>query len=264
MRTLLFVSLSVFVAIQCLADAKDEKRPTQSVGGVADAKDSGSIKGVVTFTGPKPEIKTITDIAGNGFCKNCYKEGELPKYDEFVIGNDGKQDTLANVLVYVSKGLEGKKFDVPKEPVLLDQVGCVYTPHVVAVMAGQTLAVKNSDATMHNVMASPAENAPFNFGMPAQNQVINRVFKQPEMKVKVRCFMHPWMVGYVHVLEHPFFAVTGKDGKFEIKGLPPGEYEVSVLHESGALVATPERAAVKVTAGGKGEADFSYRLKSAK
>ena len=100
-------------------------------------------------------------------------------------------------------------------------------------MVGQTLAVKNSDATMHNVMASPSENSPFNFGMPAKDQIINRVFKEPEFKMKVRCFMHPWMIGYVHVLENPYFAVTGIDGKFSIKGLPPGEYSYGAARELG-------------------------------
>jgi plastocyanin len=140
----------------------------------------------------------------------------------------------------------------------------MYTPHVVAVMVGQTLAIKNSDATMHNVMATPEENSPFNFGMPAKDQVINKVFKHPELRMKVKCFMHPWMVGYVHVLDNPFFAVTGEDGSFTIKGLPPGEYELTVLHESSALQAEPETAKLKVTAGGTQKVAFTYHLKSAK
>lgn len=259
--------VALSLVLTCSAFAADEpqkKAPSQSVGGIADAKDAGAVTGLVKFKGKKPESKTITDIAGLPYCKNCYKEGELPKDPEFTIGKNGADDTVANVLVYVSKGLEGKTFTPPKEPALLDQVGCMYTPHVVAVMVGQTLAVKNSDATMHNVMASPEENSPFNFGMPAKDQVINKVFKHPELRMKVKCFMHPWMIGYVHVMDSPFFAVTGDDGSFTIKGLPPGEYELTVLHESSALQATPETAKLKVTAGGTEKVDFVYEMKGKK
>ena len=129
-----------------------------------------------------------------------------------MFGKNGDDDTLQNVLVYVSKGLEGKDFDPPKEPVVLDQVGCVYTPHVVAVMAGQPLEVRNSDATLHNVMAKTRQNTPFNFGMPGQSPPVTKVFKQPEFKINLQCFMHPWMYALLHVLDHPFFAVTGPDG----------------------------------------------------
>lgn len=259
MRTLLLV-LCCLPLIARADDSKNRSGP-QSTGGIADAKNSGAVTGIVKFAGPRPSLKQLTDIAGNGFCKNCYKPGQVPDDPEFTISKD---DRLAYVLVYVSKGLEGKKFPVPEQPVLLDQVGCMYTPHVVAVMVGQTLAVKNSDATMHNVMANPDDNAPFNFGMPAKDQVINKFFKEPEFKIKVRCFMHPWMVGYVHVLDSPFFAVTGADGKFTIKGLPPGEYELSVMHESSALKATPETAKIKIAPGQTVNADFTYELKNHK
>jgi len=145
--------------------------------------------------------------------------------------------------------------------VLLDQVGCMYAPHVVAVMTGQTLRIRNSDATLHNVMSNPQNNAPFNFGMPSKNQVIERVFQHPEFKMNLRCFMHPWMSGYVHVLENPFFAVTGADGTYSIKGLPPGEYEISVLQETSLFEPTPATAAVKVCANQTAHADFTYQPK---
>src|SRR3954453_9051724 len=146
-----------------------------NVGGI-DAKDGGTIPGVVRFKGTKPQPKPIADIAGNAFCKSCYKAGEVPPQDNVAFGKNGDDDTLANVLVYVSKGLEGKTFEPPKEPVVLDQVGCVYTPHVVAVMAGETLDIRNSDATLHNVMSTPRKNAAFNFGMPVKDETVPKVF----------------------------------------------------------------------------------------
>jgi len=129
-------------------------------------------------------------------------------------------------------------------------------------MVGQTLEVRNSDATLHNVMGTPRNNPPFNFGMPVPGGTYNLVFKQPEMKLNTKCFMHPWMSGYVHVLEHPFFAVTGEDGTFSIKGLPPGEYEVSVLHEASLMEPTPPTATVQVGAGESKQVEFTYQVKA--
>lgn len=247
-------------ALALPAHAEDvAKKPvaSQNAGGI-DAKDAGSIAGIVRFKGIKPPAQPITEIGRNIFCKQCYP-GEPPLVDSLVFGKNGDDDTLANVLVYVSKGLEGKTFEPAKEPVLLDQVGCMYVPHVVAVMAGQTLSVRNSDATLHNVMASPQNNSPFNFGMPAKNQVIDRVFKQPEFKINLRCFMHPWMSAYVHVLPHPFFAITGVDGSFALKGLPPGEYEISVLQETSLFEPVVAASTVKVGANQTKQCDFTYR-----
>jgi plastocyanin len=245
------------------ADASDKKRLPVNVGGVED-KNGATVTGVVRFKGPKPEPKPITELAGNSFCKSCYKPGELPQRETVVFGKNGDDDTLQNVLVYVSKGLEGKTFEPPREKAVLDQVGCVYTPHVVAVMAGQTLEIRNSDPTLHNVMAAPRTNPPFNFGMPVKDQKVEKVFKAPEMKMNLKCFMHPWMSSYVHVLDHPFFAVTGPDGTFKITGLPPGEYELTVLHETTQFEPTPATATVKVAAGKTQTADFTYQPRPAK
>jgi plastocyanin len=256
LATIFLAALTSAVAVGAAADGKPAT--TQSVGGI-DAKDGASITGIVRFKGTIPAMKPIEEITGNAFCRQCYPEGKPPMHDEIVLGKNGPDDTLQNVLVYVSKGLEGKEFDPPKDAVLLDQAGCVYTPHVVAVMAGQPLEIRNSDATLHNVMASPRQNPPFNFGMPSKDDVVKKVFKQPELKINFHCFMHPWMSAYVHVLEHPFFAVTGADGAFTIRGLPPGEYEITVLHVGSLLEPTRPTASVKVQAGETKKVDFDYR-----
>jgi hypothetical protein len=241
------------------AYAADKKLPSQNVGGI-DTPSGGVITGVIRFKGIKPQAKTIEEIAGNAFCKQHYPD-ELPKKEEFVFGKNGSDDTLENVLVYVSKGLEGAKFDPPKGPAVLDQVGCMYTPHVVAVMVGQTLEIRNSDATLHNVMTMPRDNPPFNIGMPVQGSKLDKVFAHPEFKMNFKCFMHPWMSAYVHVLPHPFFVISGADGTFTIKGLPPGEYEISVLHETTLFAPTPEVAKVKVGPGESKVVDFTFSPK---
>jgi plastocyanin len=243
--------------------AQEEKKPRAlNVGGV-EAAGAGTVAGVVKWKGEKPERKPMTNVLGHAFCKEACG-GKAPLEEKWVFGKNGEEDTLRNVLVYVSKGLEGKTFEVPKEPVVLDQVACLYTPHVVGVMAGQTLEVRNSDATLHNVMCTPFNNKPFNDGMPVKGGKIEKVFKNPELRVQLRCFLHPWMLAYVHVLEHPFYAVTQEDGTFTIRGLPPGEYEVSVVHESTALKAEPATAAVKVAAGETRKVEFVYQMAQGK
>jgi len=258
MRICLVILL--FLASSAFAD-EGAKRPPQSVGGIEPAS-GGSVGGVIRFKGEKPKAEPIKEIGGNAFCKEHQENGELPLHDSFVFGKNGNDDTLVNVLVYVSKGLEGKTFDKPKDPVILDQVGCMYTPHVVAVMVGQTLEIRNSDATLHNVMAMPRDNPPFNIGMPVQGSKLEKVFKNPEFKMNFKCFMHPWMSAYVHVLPHPFFAVSGNDGKYEIRGLPPGEYELTVLHETSMFEAEPAVVKVKIEAGKPSTADFVFQPKA--
>jgi plastocyanin len=227
---------------------------------LANAALAGNVSGIVKFRGDKPEPKPIAEIAANAFCKEACA-GKTNLSERFVYGKNGGDDVLANVLVYVSKGLEGKKFNIPKEPVVIDQTNCAYTPHVVGLMAGQSLEIHNSDATLHNVMAQPSINKGFNEGMPGVGK-ITKVFDKPEFSLALRCFMHPWMLGYVHVLDHPFYAVTGPDGSFEIKGLPAGDYEISVLHEYSRFAPEKPTFAVKVNERGTEKIEFVYRLKS--
>jgi plastocyanin len=227
----------------------------------AQAACGGTISGVVKFKGEKPAPKPFVGVEGNAFCKDhAAPDGKVPMSDRFVFGRNGNDDTLANVLVYVSKGLEGKKFEPPKTPVVIDQVKCIYTPHVVGVMAGQTLEIKNSDETLHNVMSRPRKNKEFNDGMPGTGKKLTKTFDKPEIGIDLRCFMHPWMLGYVHVLDNPFFAITGPDGSYEIKDLPAGEYELSVYHEFSRFAPEHEKMTIKVGDKETVKADFTYTM----
>lgn len=256
MRQWLWCAVLTAALLSPLAAGDGEKKRLPNVGGV-DAP-GATITGVVKFTGPQPARKPVDGILGNGFC-NEHCQGKAPLDEKWVFGQNGNDATLVNVLVYVSKGFEGKKFEPPKEPVVLDQVGCLYTPHVVGVMTGQTLQIRNSDATLHNVIGNLKANKGFNEGMSVKGGTIEKVFQNAEFKADFRCFMHPWMVGYVHVLDHPYFAVTGPDGTFTLKGLPPGEYEISVKHESSRFEVTPEVVKVTVAAGENKTVDFVYK-----
>src|SRR5436190_18156929 len=107
------------IATKARSEDAPAKPVPQNVGGIADTKDTGTIGGVVLFKGTKPESKPISDIAGNAFCQEHHKD-KLPLRDTFVFGKNGANDTLQNVLVYVTKGLEGKEFPPLKTPVVLD------------------------------------------------------------------------------------------------------------------------------------------------
>lgn len=222
---------------------------------------AGTISGVVKFTGEKPKPRVISEMLANAFCKE-HCGGTPPNSDRFVLGKNGADDVVANVLVYVSKGLEGKKFDAPKQPVVIDQVNCIYVPHVCAVMTGQPVEIRNSDETLHNVMARPRENAAFNEGMPGSGRKLTKVFAKPELGIDLRCFMHPWMLGYLHVLDHPFFAVTTTNGTFEIKNLRPGTYEIAVKHEWSRFEPGAAQQTVTVGESDTAKAEFTYHLRA--
>jgi plastocyanin len=244
------------VLLSPLAAEDGEKKPPANVGGVNTP--GATITGIVKFAGPQPPRKPMDNLLGNAYC-NEHCKGRAPLDEKWVFGKNGDDDTFVNVLVYVAKGFEGKKFAPPKDPVVLDQVGCVYTPRVVGVMVGQTLQIRNSDATLHNVIGNLKTNKAFNEGMSVKDGTIEKVFQNPEFKADFRCFMHPWMVAYVHVMEHPYYAITGPDGTFTLQGLPPGEYEIAAIHESSRFEVAPERVKVSVAAGETKKIEFVYK-----
>jgi plastocyanin len=139
---------------------------------------------------------------------------------------------MGNILVWVSKGLpSGKTWPAPTTPVTLDQKGCVYVPHVMGIMVGQPYRILNSDGVLHNVHALPKVNPGFNRAMPPTVKEANTKFDKPEDVFQIKCDVHPWMSAYVGVFTHPFFSVTGTNGKFTIPNLEPGTYEITAWHE---------------------------------
>ena len=167
-----------------------------------------------------------------------------------MVGADGK--SLGNVLVYVKDGLGNYVFDVPTEVAHLDQKNCRYTPHVFAVRVGQPLEILNSDPTLHNIHATPKANTEFNNGQPIQGMKMNHTFTAKEVMVPFKCDVHGWMNAYGAVLDHPYFAVTGTDGSFSLKSVPPGTYTIEAWHEK--LGATTQ----SVTIGDKETKDITF------
>ena len=176
---------------------------------------------------------------------------QAPQASDSVVVKDGK---LANVFVYVKEGLPGGRFATPSDPIVLDQKGCRYIPHVLGIMAGQPLKILNSDAADHNIHAMANSNRSWNESQMSKDPAMVKSFARPEMMIAVQCNQHPWMRAYINVMAHPYYAISGPDGRFEIKNLPAGEYMLVAIHEKFGEQATK----VRVSAKQKAKADFSF------
>src|SRR5260221_333949 len=190
-----------------------------------DAGGSGltQVSGRVRLTGkPPPEVP----IEMGGACGQPPIKPLTTRH--YIVGPDGG---LANVFVYVKDGLQNLTFPVSTNQPLLDNTGCVFEPYVTGVQASQKFKLKNSDPILHNVHATPTVNQGFNLALRANDRIVEKSFALPEVLVRLKCDVHPWMFAYIGVLSHPFFAVTDADGFFRFPaGLPPGKYVIAAYH----------------------------------
>jgi plastocyanin len=192
--------------------------PATSGGGPASVKGGVKVEGTL----PKPtRINMSSDLA-------CARKHTSAILSEEIVAD--KSGDLQNVVVYVADGLGDRTFDVPAQPVVLRQTGCVYEPHVLALRANQTLQVINADTCMHNIHPSPANNREWNKAQ-TPGSTLEATFAREEVGIPLKCNVHPWMRSYLAVFKHPFFAVTGKDGSFDLSNLPPGTYTISAWQE---------------------------------
>jgi plastocyanin len=203
----------------------ESAKPAETASAPAvDPSKAGKVAGKITFEGTPPASQPIQMAAD----PNCARMHTTPVNTEFVVVGEG--GGLANAFVYLKSGVQGD-FPAPSEPVVLDQQGCQYVPHVIGIQVGQPLEIVNSDETLHNIHAMPKNNKEFNIGQPVKGLKTQRTFDSTEVMVPFKCDVHKWMNSYAGVLEHPFFAVTGADGSYTIEGVPPGSYTVEVWHE---------------------------------
>ena len=188
---------------------------------LAGSLSAAEISGKVTLKGtPKPEIPITLD-------QTCGPIVHTPiTTRHFVVGPD---KGLANVFVYIKQGAPASPPAASQQPVL-DQASCQYEPYVMGVVTGQKFVIRNSDPVMHNVHATPKVNKEFNFAQPIKGQTNSVSFDKPEVLVRMMCNVHPWMFAYIGVVDHPYFAVTGKDGSFKIPNLPAGKYTIEAYH----------------------------------
>lgn len=221
-----FAAILIFVCAGCSNKSSNssatQPTPTQTV----DPATAGSISGTIRLNGNPPKLRPI-NMSAEPYCDKAHPTPVMPP--EVVVGPDG---ALGNVVVYVKgAALQNYRYSTPSQPVILDQRGCMYEPHVVALMVKQPLEVKNDDQTTHNVHALPNENPEWNESQPIGAPPFEQHFDTPEMALPIRCNVHPWMNAYVFVFASPYFATTGNDGRFEIKNLPPGTYTVEAWQE---------------------------------
>jgi len=159
---------------------------------------------------------------------SCAKQHSTPVLNQDVVAD--AKGALQNVVVFVADGLGDRTFDPPTQPAVIEQKGCVYQPHVLALQANQRLEVVNDDPTSHNVHATPVSNREWNKAEPPGTRV-DLAFAREEVAIPVKCNVHPWMRSYVAVFKHPYFVVTGTDGSFDLRNLPPGTYTIEAWHE---------------------------------
>jgi plastocyanin len=219
-------------------------------GKTVDPATAGEVTGSVKLDGAAPKMKTISMAAEPA----CAKGHTGPVMSEEVVTGDG--GALANVVVYVKSGLDGYSFPAPTTPVKFDQQGCQYHPHVAGVQVGQNIEVVNDDQTTHNIHPIPKENREWNESQPPGAAPIDKSFAREEVAIPVKCNVHPWMKAYMAVLANPYFQVTEKDGKFDLKNLPPGNYTLVAWHE---LYGPSEQA---ITVGPKETKNVTFTFKA--
>lgn len=213
------------------ADANSSAGNADTASSAASTVSAGpptaTLKGTVTLKGTPPVMKPLRQIKGNPDCSKLHTE--LPVSQQVVLGDGGK---LVNAFVYITKGLEGRKFPPATEKKAFDQKACIYSPHALGLQVGQPLEISNSDATLHNVHMFPKKNKEVNRGQPKQGMTFKQTFRRAEPKpFKVKCDVHPWMNAWIGVFDHPYFAVTGADGGFQLPKLSAGNYTVTAWHE---------------------------------
>ena len=262
-QTKVWLVLAIALSLLALGSACSKESGTNApanstaeAGAAPYSGPTGTIAGVISYEGTAPAPKKIDTTADAA----CGKANPNLMTDDTIV-TDGK---LANVFVYIKEGSVdgGKKvgeyaWSTPTTAVTLDQKGCHYAPHVIGIQTNQKLSITNSDQTQHNIHPTPRANPEWNQTQPNGAPPIEKTFARPETLIPVKCNQHPWMKAYIGVMRTPFFSVSGTNGAYEIKGVPPGKYTVVAWKEGGAN-GTEKTMEVTVPANGAGKADFSF------
>jgi plastocyanin len=232
------------------APKTETKAPAQPVVYFkVDPATAGTVTGKILFTGKAPARKKV-DMDED---PQCAKLHNGPVYDDEV--EVGRKGGLGNAFVYIKSGLEDRKFEPPSQPVVIDQRGCWFTPRVIGMQTGQSLEATNSDPVTHNIHPRAKVNREWNQNQPQGAEPAIRKFTLPEVMIHVKCNIHAWMKAWIGVVDNPYFAVTGADGSFEFKNVPPGVYTVEAWQEN---LGTQDRQ-VTVPASGKASAAFTFK-----
>ena len=216
-----------------------------------DPSTAGSVSGSIRYVGQRPRPKVV-DMSNEPACVSANR-GTV--YDDSIVV--GPHDGLGDAFVYIEKGLEGKTFAPAQSPVIIDQKGCWFQPHVLGVQTGQALQIINSDPVTHNIHPMPQVNREWNHSQGTGDPPMNYKFTKAEVMIPVKCNIHSWMHAYIGVVDHPYFAVTKEDGKFEMRNLPPGTYTLAVWTQT---LGTQQQT-ITVVPGAGAKADFIFHRK---
>jgi len=229
---------------------KTEAPPPQSSSHVESQKPA-TLHCTALLPGIAPHMSAIKMNAD----AKCLTLHAQPVYSQSTIVNE--KGLLQNVFIYIKDGLANKTYPTPKDPVIINQQGCMYHPHVMGIQVHQQLRIVNSDPVLHNIHAMPKVNDGFNLAQPLKGMKSDKTFSASEVMVRVKCDVHSWMGCYIGVLDHPFYAVTDSSGSCDITGLPPGDYQVSAWHEE--LGSIEQRVSLKE--GATGNIEFTFAAK---
>jgi hypothetical protein len=229
------------------------------IAGLAQFASAADITGTVTLNGTPPAEKEITPLENDAVCGKLHT-GKV--FTEFY--SVGPNKGLADVIVML-KGVPAKSADASAAPAVIDQKGCLYVPQIIALQTGQKLVAKNSDPQLHNIRLNPtapanvdASSGKLSMAQSPGAADLTYTFPAPENFMKLQCDVHPWMFAWVTVIDNPYFAVTGKDGKFTIKNVPPGKYTISALHYKLAKEGVDKQVEVKDSGA---NVDFTLEVK---
>jgi len=240
MRIKLFILLLVSVVVSVMA--QEPEKPLFFPTG-----NEATVVGTITLKGTPPKLR-ILDMTADPACQ---QQNRKPQPDWVIT----KQGALANAFIYV-KGdiLDVYRFEVPDAEVMLNQHACYFEPHVFGLRVGQSLMIINGDPTQHNIHPTPKLNPEWNQTQGQDSPPLMKTFRRAEVMIPIKCNQHPWMKAYVGVMNHPYFAVSDKSGKFEIRNLPPGNYKLVAWHE----VFGEQEIDITVVPGENRTADFTF------
>ncbi len=213
-----------------------------------DPATAGTIDGKIRFTGARPAAKPI-DMSDDPACVAAH-HGK-PHDDSLIVGSKGG---LANVFLFIEKGLEGKRFEVPASPVVINQTGCWFVPRVLGIQVNQPLQVLNSDPVTHNIHPMAVVNREWNHSQGAGDPPIERHFTQPEIMIPIKCNIHSWMHAFIGVVSSPYFAFSDSAGQFKIPNLPPGTYTIAAWHEKFGV----QRQTITIAPSGTAHVSFNF------
>ena len=242
-----FVPAVAMAVILFLLVHTDNVHSASAVPGKSGSDSATSVVGRVRFEGQPPKPMPINMAAD----PVCLKQHSVMHSEQLIAGSEGG---LENVVVYIQSGLGDRTFDSPAEAVAIEQKGCMYQPHVVALRTNQKLRITNGDSVSHNIHPVPVNNREWNKAQPP-GTTIEESFAREEIAIPVKCNVHPWMRSYIAVFKHPFFAITPEDGRFSLHDLPPGEYVIAAWHEK--LGTQTQK--ITINAGESKQIDFVFK-----